>query len=254
MPNNNTASDPWAVGWTIRVLVLIACFAALTVPTDILPIISARTGEPAAPVQEGGVFTIPLTEGTPESLPTPTPATPQVTRIGVIAGHTGSDSGAICPDGLQEVDINTDVARRVVALLTAHGWEADLLEEFDSRLAGYQAQALISIHADSCTYPGKTGFKVARAESGYVDRASERLVDCVSRYYQERTGLPFDAHTITYDMTRYHAYYEIDRNTPAAIIETGFMLDDRELLTQHPDIVAQGIVDGLICFVEGDWQ
>ena len=60
----------------------------------------------------------------------------------------------------------------------------------------------------------------------------------------------FDADTITYDMTRYHAYYEIDKNTPAAIIEIGFMLDDREILTQRPDVVAQGIADGLRCFIE----
>jgi N-acetylmuramoyl-L-alanine amidase len=51
-------------------------------------------------------------------------------------------------------------------------------------------------------------------------------------------------------MTRYHAYNEIDPNTPAAIIETGFLLDDRDLLVNHPEIVAQGIVDGIVCFVE----
>ena len=32
--------------------------------------------------------------------------------------------------------------------------------------------------------------------------------------------------------------------------EVGFLLDDRELLTQHPDVAAQGIADGLICFIE----
>ena len=53
-------------------------------------------------------------------------------------------------------------------------------------------------------------------------------------------------------MTRYHAYYEIDRNTPAAIIETGFLLDDRELLTQKSDVVALGIADGMVCFIEGE--
>jgi N-acetylmuramoyl-L-alanine amidase len=53
-------------------------------------------------------------------------------------------------------------------------------------------------------------------------------------------------------MTRYHAYYEIDPNTPAAIIEAGFMLEDRELLTEQSDRVARGIVNGLICFIEGE--
>jgi N-acetylmuramoyl-L-alanine amidase len=53
-------------------------------------------------------------------------------------------------------------------------------------------------------------------------------------------------------MTQYHTFYEIDPRTPGAIIETGFMLLDRELLTQQPDRVAQGIVDGIICFIEGE--
>jgi hypothetical protein len=37
-----------------------------------------------------------------------------------------------------------------------------------------------------------------------------------------------------------------------AIIEAGFMLDDRELLVERPEIVAEGIAEGLICFVEGE--
>jgi hypothetical protein len=26
---------------------------------------------------------------------------------------------------------------------------------------------------------------------------------------------------------------------------------DRELLTRYPDLVAQGIVDGVVCYIEG---
>ena len=51
-------------------------------------------------------------------------------------------------------------------------------------------------------------------------------------------------------MTRYHTFYEIDPNTPGVIIEIGFMLADRSLLTQRPDLVAQGIIDGILCFLE----
>jgi N-acetylmuramoyl-L-alanine amidase len=55
--------------------------------------------------------------------------------------------------------------------------------------------------------------------------------------------------SITKDMTSYHAFDEIDPETPAAIIETGFLNLDRQILTQKPDVVAQGIVDGLLCFL-----
>ena len=202
-----------------------------------------------------GLVVIPLTAPTPTATAAPEPpliTTPHIPRIGIVAGHSGSDSGAVCPDGLQEVDINLDISRRVVALLTARGWTVDLLEEFDVRLNGYRADALLSIHADSCNVPGKSGFKIVRAEGGYHAPSADVLVDCITHHYAARTGLAFDPYTITYDMTRYHAFYEIDRVTPAAIIEAGFMLDDRELLTQRPDVVAAGIVDGLVCFIEGE--
>jgi len=233
-------------------LILVTFFAAFAVPTGLVPIIAVATDASGELTQVEGPIIIPLSTPVPTATPvpqfTPTPALP---RIGIIAGHTGSDSGAICDDGLQEVDINADIGRRVVAMLTSYGWEVEMLEEFDDRLNGYQADALLAIHADSCNVPGRSGFKMARAESSYIPDPEDRLVDCVSRHYAEETGLLFDPYTITYDMRRYHAYYEIDPSTPAAIIETGFMLEDRALLTERPEVVAKGIADGLICFVEG---
>lgn len=248
-------SDPWAVAWAVRSLVVIAFLAAFAVPTGFLPIVAVATDEGGEPIQVQGPITISLNTPVPTAPPLPpepqaTP-TPHLPRIGIIAGHYGSDSGAICEDGLMEVDINLNVAQQVVVLLSARGWDVQLLEEFDVRLNDYQADALLSIHADSCGVSGKSGFKIARAESSYIPGSEDRLVDCVSESYAEATGLQFDAYTITYDMTRYHAYYEIDPNTPAAIIEAGFMLEDRELLTERSDVVARGIADGLICFIEG---
>lgn len=253
MTQTSAIPDPWAVGWTIRTLTLLAFLTAFAVPMRLLQIIPAAMTEEVNGTPVAGPLVIPLMiDKTPTPVATapdetPTPHTP---RIGIIAGHSGNDSGAICPDGLQEVTINTDVARRVVTLLMQKGWEADLLEEFDVRLNGYVADALVSIHTDSCNVPGKSGFKVARAESSYQLEAEDRLVDCLGDFYQENTGLIFDPYTITYDMTRYHAYYEIDHRTSAAIIEIGFMLDDRELLTQRSDAVAMGIFEGIVCYIE----
>jgi N-acetylmuramoyl-L-alanine amidase len=53
-------------------------------------------------------------------------------------------------------------------------------------------------------------------------------------------------------MTEYHTFYEIHNQTPAAIIETGFLYLDRDFLTTHPDQAAQGIVDGILCFVNNE--
>ncbi len=255
MKRSTPAADPWAVGMMSRTLILMAFVVAIAVPLGWIPIIPAV---PRAASEEGGgeapvlkIFSFNEPAAPPATVP-PAHPTPTIPHVGIIAGHLGNDSGAVCPDGLQEVEINKKIADLVVQNLLARGWRVELLQEFDERLQGYQADALLSIHADSCTFPGKSGFKVARAESKYDPWAEDELVRCLTVNYQERTGLAFDANTITYDMKRYHVYNEIHANTPAAIIEAGFMLDDRDLLTQQADLVAQGITDGLICFVEGE--
>jgi len=238
----------------VRFLILLALLVAFGVPMGVIPIVAVESDGRELDAVHAGPVVIPLTAPTPTATAASEPppvTTPHTPRVGIVAGHSGYDSGAVCPDGLREVDINLDISRRVVALLTARGWEVDLLEEFDVRLNGYQADALLSIHADSCNFPDKSGFKVVSAEADYTPSAKV-LVDCIINRYAARTGLEFDPYTITYDMTRYHAFYEIDRNTPAAIIEAGFMLDDRELLTQRPDVAAGGMVDGIVCFIEGE--
>jgi N-acetylmuramoyl-L-alanine amidase len=193
-------------------------------------------------------------DSTPSAVPPPTPSVP---HIGIVAGHWGHDDGASCPDGLTEVEINLDVAREVVRSLRARGYRVDLLEEFDAQLESYVADALVSIHADSCEYfpnasPPATGFKVASVMDSAVPDEEERLVVCLTERYGARTSLYFHANSITPHMTQYHTFYEIDPWTPGAIIETGFMGLDRELLTQQPGLVAQGIVDGIVCFIEGE--
>jgi N-acetylmuramoyl-L-alanine amidase len=152
---------------------------------------------------------------------------------------------------LQEVDINLDVASQVVAALQERGYDAELLPEFSDKLDGYEADAFISIHADSCGVPDASGFKVARVASSAIPLQEDRLVFCLSREYGKGTGLPFHKDSITFDMTDYHAFNEIDSRTPGAIIELGFMDADRELLTERSSQVAEAVVRGIVCFLEG---
>jgi N-acetylmuramoyl-L-alanine amidase len=168
-------------------------------------------------------------------------------RIGIVAGHKGSDSGAVCPDGLTEAQVNRTIAEAVVKELTQRGARVDLLDEFDNRLRAYRADAFVSIHADSCQV-NLSGFKVASLEGG--SDASARLADCLWREYEAATNLPRHPNTVSDDMSRYHAFREIAIETPAAIIETGFLKADRALLTQHPERAAAGIVAGIECFLK----
>ncbi len=210
----------------------------------------------AAPVAAATVPTVAPVDGRPVQAPvttslpsTSTPALPH--KIGIVVGHWQSDVGAVCPDGLTEVDINLDIAQRVVSTLNKAGYDAEILAEFSPELNGYQAGALVSIHTDSCNVPEATGFKVARVSSSMVPELEDRLVACLSERDGQATGLPFHENSITFDMTEYHAFFEIAPETPAAIIEIGFMDRDRRLLTKRQGRVASGIVDGIECFFEG---
>jgi N-acetylmuramoyl-L-alanine amidase len=190
-------------------------------------------------IQEGGWPTI---------TPGPRP------RIGIVAGHWGHDSGAVCADGLTEEKVNLRIATLVQQYLIAEGYEVDLLQEFDERLKLYQASTLVSIHNDSCDFVNDeaTGFKVAAAMSSPFPEKANRLTACLIQRYQSTTDMKYHFNTITPDMTNYHTFNEVHSDTTAAIIETGFMNLDRQKLTEQPDLIAKGVTAGILCFVRNE--
>lgn len=199
-------------------------------------------------------FSTHLFQTGPGSGESSTAATPEIILyVGLVVGHWGHDTGAICSDslgGYREVDINYTVADLTRQYLQAEGVQVDLLKEFDDHLEGYSSNALISIHADTCEYIPDlgTGYKIAEAAENKRPEQAARLMACLKNRYGEATGLRYD-HRITDDMTSYHAFGEVDPNTPAVIIETGFMNQDRDLLTNNPALVARGIAGGIMCFL-----
>jgi N-acetylmuramoyl-L-alanine amidase len=200
-----------------------------------------------------------LAQATPRAtvFPTPIPTPNWLRRIGIVSGHRGPqqppDPGAVCPDGLTEAEINFAVAQFVVRNLRAQGYSVDLLDEFDPRLDGYQAAALVSIHANTCQDFGEpvSGFMIARAAARTSVGADDILVECVARKYEPATGLD-RRFELTIDMTDYHSFREIHPLTPAAIIELGFMLGDRDVLVNRQEEMAQAITEGVVCFLQPD--
>jgi N-acetylmuramoyl-L-alanine amidase len=169
------------------------------------------------------------------ALPTPT-ARPRP-LIGLVVGHWDDqtkDPGAVCADGL--------------------GFDVDLLREFDEKLQGYRALTLVSIHADSCEFVNDeaTGFKVAAALSNQYPERASRLTACIIDRYGQATGLAYHSSTVTNDMSSYHAFDEIENNTNAVIIETGFLNLDRQILTKGQDLIAKGISDGILCYIRNE--
>lgn len=199
---------------------------------------------------------------------TPLPTEEDVVRVGIIAGHSGPpldasfevDPGAVCDDNLDgipeltELEINVDVAQLVANKLLSRGYEVDLLTEFDARLDSYRADALLSIHTNDCgNYGfGGTGFNVAGPNArGSLFGADEAFVRCVITNYQRVTKL--DRHYgLTDDMTSYHTFREVSVDTPVAIIEIGFMFADRQFLMGSRETIAEGIYQGMLCFLEPD--
>jgi hypothetical protein len=53
-------------------------------------------------------------------------------------------------------------------------------------------------------------------------------------------------------MTEYHTFYEIHSQTPAVIVEVGFMYLDRDFLIKSPNMAARGMVDALLCYVNNE--
>ncbi|MCX7852331.1 MAG: N-acetylmuramoyl-L-alanine amidase [Caldilineales bacterium] len=180
------------------------------------------------------------------------PGLPSPWQVALIAGHRGHDSGAVCADGLQEVTITTAVADRTAAYLRRRGADVLVLDEYDPRLTGLRAEALVSIHADSCI--DLTGFKVAGPAETVIPEADRRLVHCLETAYARASGLKQHPNTITRNMTGYHAFQRVAPETPGAIIELGFLGADRALLQTGQEHMARGIAEGILCFLEGQGE
>ncbi len=169
-------------------------------------------------------------------------------KIAIVVGHRASDAGAVCDDGLQEVMINESVAQRVLVELESEGLPVSLLSEFDARLNGFSSDLLVSLHSDSCTPldPSFTGYKTTVNQSPQ----SPQLKACIEQNYAQQTGLPIHPTTITDDMIFYHAFNKVSAESPAILLEMGFMYNDRELLTTNSDAVVQGVVNGILCYLQ----
>ncbi|MFC2064329.1 N-acetylmuramoyl-L-alanine amidase [Chloroflexota bacterium] len=178
-------------------------------------------------------------------------------RIGIISGHWGYDSGTVCPNGVTEAEVNLQIATLVQQKLSSKKiYKVDILQEYDQRLNEYQGVLLISIHNDSCIISNEftTGFKIATNPQGNNPERNQRLLNCIFDRYMKETNLTYHPGSITPDMMDYHAFREIDADTTAVIIETGFMSNpvDYDLLTNHPDAVATGIVNGIMCYLNNE--
>jgi N-acetylmuramoyl-L-alanine amidase len=194
---------------------------------------------------------------------TPTIAAPARIRVGIQAGHwLGGElpdelahlqlSAGTSAGGATEAEVNRAIALRVATLLESIGVTVDLLPA--AVPPGYTADAFVALHADGFRQMSAHGFKVATAWA--TSRASEQLRTALADEYARATELPQHG-AITVDMRGYYAFnyrryvHAIAPTTPAAIVEMGFLTnpDDRALLVARPDLVAVGIANGIVQYL-----
>ncbi|MCJ7488907.1 MAG: hypothetical protein MUO87_02000, partial [Thermoplasmata archaeon] len=88
-----------------------------------------------------------------------------------------------------------------------------------------------------------------RSRTSAIPEIEDQLVQDISTSYAEKTGLAFHTNSISEHMRDYHAFRKIAQDTPGAIIELGFMSDDRNILLYRQDRLARGVVDGIQVFL-----
>lgn len=193
----------------------------------------------------------------------PTPAT--AWRVGLQVGHlrieelpedqarlrgqVGGSGG-----GHREVEINEAIVRRAAAILTARGVAVDILPA--AVPPGYRADAFVAIHCDANANAGLRGYKLARYRESLIPERDDALIAALSDAYDPAIGLPRDP-GVSWNMTGYYAYNAkrytsiIDRQTPSAIFELGFLThpQDRAVLVTRQDAIAAAIAEGVLHFL-----
>ncbi|MEM7126465.1 MAG: N-acetylmuramoyl-L-alanine amidase [Chloroflexota bacterium] len=173
-------------------------------------------------------------------------------HIVLISGHAGFDSGAICTEAdghitLTEVEVNASIAEQTADRLGRSGFTVSIVEEYDERLNGLEADLLLSLHSDSCI--DASGFKAARYVNSPIADQEDRFLTCLNEIYSQETGLAYHPNTLTHDMLEYHAFRRVAPQTPAIILEMGFLGGDGELLSGQGYRVARGITGSVHCFM-----
>lgn len=213
-----------------------------------------QTPGPTAGPSATGTLRIPI--------PKNVPAGPR--RVAIQAGHWKSDEAPdelrrLIPqtgaawEGVTEVEINLDIAQRVSVILNSKGIAVDVLPT--TIPVGYVADAFVALHADSDGVGENSGFKMAHgARRGPYEDA---LLNDIKDAYGAATGLDYDARHVTRNMTGYFGFswtrfqHAVAPHTPAVILEMGYVSsdDDRALMLDRADLVANSIADGIMKFL-----
>ena len=230
-------------------------------PEDLDPARDVPGVPPVALAPPGGA----IVQGNGVRIPKPAmPTGPR--RIGIQVGHWMTDQvpaelgtritfqTGTSWAGIDEVDVNMDIAERIKAQLTARGYLVDILPT--TIPVGYLADVFLALHADGDGTGENSGFKLAHGSrrGPYEDK----LVTLLHDEYAKLTGLAYDSEHISRAMSAYYGFnwgryqHAAAPHTPAAILEMGYLSNghDRDVMVNHADGVATAIVNGIQRFLD----
>lgn len=186
-------------------------------------------------------------------------------RVGIQAGHWETDKAppelwrlltqtGTSWNGIREVEVNLDVAKRVRKVLEPLGLVVDVLPT--TIPPGYVADAFVALHGDGDGNGANSGFKMAFSSRRTPYESA--LLRSIKIHYAAATGLSYDGQKVSRQMLGYYAMswqrnkYSTAPHTPSVILEMGYVSNDndRELLVDRADVVAAGIAEGILRFLE----
>ncbi|MBE6021013.1 MAG: N-acetylmuramoyl-L-alanine amidase [Clostridiales bacterium] len=168
-------------------------------------------------------------------------------------GHGGSDPGAIY-SGINEKDINLQVAKKTADILESAGYEViltrkkdDFIELTDRAMISNRknASVFVSIHCNASENPQSCGIETYNARDS---QKGMELGKSIHKAVLESTGAD--------DRGTHEKNFVVLKNTrcTAALVEIGFMSNAGELEkltdTFYQNKVAKGIAEGIIDYIQ----
>ena len=208
----------------------------------------------------------------PEQGTQPEPEQAKHTVI-IDAGHGGEDGGAVGVTGLLEKDLNLDLAKRLAALLEAHGYRVIMTRTEDvllyDRNTDYQGhkkaldlaarQAVgdanpeaifVSLHANTFSEAIYHGLQVWYSPN-HPDAAV--LAECI-RAGVTKTLQPENHRQSKSAGSNIYLLYHLQM--PAVLVECGFLSNPAECRMleddTYRDALAHALCDGILAYYEGD--
>lgn len=188
----------------------------------------------------------------------------QVWRVGLQAGHWKSaelpdelarlrSSKGAYAGGVQEYEVNLDVAQRAAGYLRGAGVAVDVLPATIPQ--NYQADAFVALHADGNRSTQLSGYKIAGHWREW--QASKVLENALRTSYGPVSGLRWDGEHISSGMRGYYGMsvgrfrHTISNFTPGVILEMGYLTNpaDRRLMVEQSDRLARAVAEGVLLFL-----